>query len=143
MSILQSRRLKELESQLYEANLRERQEREFGDRKAVEADRLRSEVEQLRAEVERLQLEYDDQHSVASLMHQQAEKAEAERDSLRAERDTMLLHTRDFVSWFNRHYQDPSYNLDHPWCVINARLDAYADTLAAIDAARGNDGPQT
>lgn len=66
-----------------------------------------------------------------------SDKLRAEVERLRAERDTMLLDTRDFVSWFNRHYQDPSYNLDHPWCVINARLDAYADTLAAIDAARG------
>ena len=60
---------------------------------------------------------------------------QAEVERLRAERDTLLLDAREFVRWFNAHYPDPSSHPDHPWCVINDRLNAHADTLAALNAA--------
>ena len=63
------------------------------------------------------------------------DEARAEVQPLRAERDTLLLDARDFVRWFNRHYTDPSRDPDHPWCALNDRLNAHADTLAALDAA--------
>ena len=64
----------------------------------------------------------------------QRDEARAEARMLRAERDTLLLDAREFVRWFNAHYPYPSSHPDHPWCVINDRLNAHADTLAAIDA---------
>jgi hypothetical protein len=64
---------------------------------------------------------------------------EAER--LRAERDTLLLDARDFLRWFNRNYPvyivRPSSHPDHPWCAINLRLNAHADTLSALDSGLG------
>ena len=74
-------------------------------------------------------------------MSPNAPKTEAEHwavreiEKLRAERDTLLLDAHEFVRWFNAHYPDPSTHPDHPWCVINDRLNAHADTLAALDAA--------
>ena len=55
--------------------------------------------------------------------------ARQERDMAHAERDTLLLDVGDFVSWFNRHYPDPSQHPDHPWSVINARLQAHDAAL--------------
>jgi hypothetical protein len=65
----------------------------------------------------------------------EAELAEArrERGIARAERDTLLLDAGEFVAWFARYYPEPSQHPDHPWCIINARLQAHD---AAIDAAR-------
>jgi hypothetical protein len=65
-------------------------------------------------------------------------RAEVER--LRAERDTLLLDAREFVRWFNRHYPDPSRHPDHPWCEINNRLMAHADTLAALNSGLALEG---
>lgn len=66
-------------------------------------------------------------------------RAEVER--LRAERDTLLLDARDFLRWFNRNYPvyivRPSGHPDHPWCAINMRLNAHADTLSALDSGLG------
>lgn len=80
-------------------------------------------VDRLKAEIERLTRERDE--------------ARAENQRLRAERDTLLLDARDFLRWFNRSYPDPSNNPDHPWCVINLRLNAHADTLRALDSGLG------
>ena len=67
-------------------------------------------------------------------MDEEISDLRAEVERLRAERDTLLLDARDFVRWFNRHHPDPSRNPDHPWCVINDRLNAHAETLATLDA---------
>ncbi len=83
----------------------------------------RREIERLRAEVERLT--------------RQRDEARAEVERLRAERDTLLLDARDFLRWFNRNYPDPSGHPDHPWCAINLRLNAHADTLSALDSGLG------
>jgi hypothetical protein len=67
-------------------------------------------------------------------------EARAEVERLRAERDTLLLDAREFVRWFNRHYPDPSRHPDHPWCEINNRLMAHADTLAALNSGLALEG---
>lgn len=63
-----------------------------------------------------------------------------ERDEARAERDTLLLDAREFVRWFAADYITPSKHPDHPWGAINDRLNAHADTLAALDAAMADKG---
>jgi hypothetical protein len=68
------------------------------------------------------------------------DQAAAEIERLRAERDTLLLDAREFVRWFNRHYPDPSRHPDHPWCEINNRLMAHADTLAALNSGLALEG---
>ena len=65
----------------------------------------------------------------------EVERLRADNERLRAERDTLLLDARGFVRWFNRHYTDPSRDPDHPWCAINNRLNAHADTLATFDSS--------
>lgn len=74
---------------------------------------------------------------IQARMQEEIEDLRAEVERLRAERDTLLLDARDFLRWFNRNYPDPSGHPDHPWCAINLRLNAHADTLSALDSGLG------
>lgn len=67
-------------------------------------------------------------------MCEEIEDLRAEVERLRAERATLLLDARDFLRWYNRFHPCLSGNSDHPWCQLNDRLNAYADTLAALDS---------
>ena len=76
-------------------------------------------------------------------MVRERDEARAEVERLRAERDTLLLDAREFVRWFDNvfawprypHMRDDLSAPDRPYRAIHDRLNAHADTLAALDAA--------
>ncbi len=103
-----------------------------------ERDEARAEVERLRNEADRTRKALGGWALVppdggADPTHERVAAVVAEVEKLRAARDTLLLDAADFLRWFDRHYPDPSSNPDHPWCVINDRLNAHADTIRALD----------
>lgn len=108
---------------------------------------LRAEVERQARHIEELREKIDAERSCACSFDAPGDvcaahspalmRARAEVERLRAERDTLLLDARDFLRWFNRNYPDPSGHSDHPWCALNNRLNAHADTLSALDSGLG------
>lgn len=62
----------------------------------------------------------------------EVERTRREAERMRAERDTLLLDARELVRWCVK----PTFPPDHPLCVIIDRLNAHADTLDALDAAK-------
>ena len=102
---------------------------------AEEAAALQTALGQLQAALDAVTRERDEARAEVERLREERDTLRAEAQRMRAERDTLLLDARDFVQWFSAYCHDPSAHPDHPWCVINDRLKAHADTLAALDAA--------
>ena len=81
-------------------------------------------------------------HTDRATLLAEVERLRREAERLRAERDTLLLDAREFVRWFSYHFGHVDTATISPWRMLNNRLAAHADTLAALDAAMAKTGKE-